>query len=944
MRDFVTKYEQGFRQASQLVSSEALQVREIIVRESGKTEKAMRDHVTRTSANFERKLEYRIEQTSVKRHHERLLTSLKYRGMNERANQIENAHARTFRWLFADADERKSPEPVWSSFTDWLQSNLSVYWIMGKPGSGKSTLSKFILSEPRTKGGLEKWRPGAVIASHYFWRPGSLMQRSIKGMLCSIAHQLLLSLPNSLEYSSTNISRIDQKDDATDWSVPELQQLCLNLTRDCEKPLCLFIDGLDECGPEDDHQKLLDTLESMRSPNVKIIVSSRNEPIFENRFRHEPQLRLQDLTADDLRNYAKDMLPYNIYSKILHELLENAEGVFLWLVLAVQSLNRGSRNGDSFEDLLRRVRSLPRDLNDLYKDMWTRLNDDSKVYRESAALYFKLAIAANDQTLNCLRQEWTPLEMMLASFEKNHDAFAKNPVISVSQLLKECGNFQKRVEVRCAGLLGLYEDPGLQSQVLQHDFSDTAKALLEYASNRTRFQFIHRSARDFLFETVEGQNIITHNEVSPEDINIRIISARLTAIELLHLILGDARELPFFYHSYEPFSTKVYLGDLSEIANAREGAARKLFFRCYEMCRSSILLPGLGEARPAYIAAFFGEAARYPKLTPHCASIIENELSGSDIRSAVLYVATSHLGYQTPKSVRWLLRLPDVDVNLKCPLVAPGLFQAWRGPDIIDPLGHIKESPFIRLLGSGLAQIRWDFDDFDDRPCSARYRFLGLVSEFASRGADVRDTLLLAIPLTSGIWDMECRMEGDPPPFLQFAGRDLAERSGRYHENYNGVICVVALQAKAVIQRMLASLPMTRTGHISIEEERYCPIEHYYSVSELQTGMQSLSQRCQEYSGGATDRVVGFLHPPRGMRDMPYRQVSDQDSARLLKIIWKCIFIENSPHTNALIAAFKEVVKRSPFSSIGFREYLIDRGCFDEPAARELLRGYGKYE
>ncbi|KAK7723260.1 hypothetical protein SLS63_008913 [Diaporthe eres] len=222
---------------------EALQVRETVVRQSGKTEKAIRAHVTRTSAKFERKFEYQVEQASRQRLRESLLKSLKYPGMNERANQIENAHERTFRWLFADADNLSYPDSndqedrisgskdtenqdvrgkgdpldhstddkskarppvmVWSSFTDWLQSDHSIYWIMGKPGSGKSTLAKFILSEPRTKMALENWRSDAII-------------RSIKGMLCSVIYQLVLRVPSALQYASANIAGLSLKDADTD--------------------------------------------------------------------------------------------------------------------------------------------------------------------------------------------------------------------------------------------------------------------------------------------------------------------------------------------------------------------------------------------------------------------------------------------------------------------------------------------------------------------------------------------------------------------------------------------------------------------------------------------------------------------------------------------------------------------------------------------------------
>lgn len=947
LQSFVAKYEQGATRASDLVSKEALQMREVFVQETRNAKLDLSAHVTQTSVKFEQKFDNHLEQASRERLRERLLESLKYHGMNDRANQIDAAHASTFRWLFADedggsgrsdTDPSKPPEPVWSSFTDWLQSNLNMYWIMGKPGSGKSTLARFILSEPRTKATLEMWRHDAIIVSHYFWRPGALMQRSIKGMFCSIIYQLIFSIHNALEYASSNVAGLRQKDDDTDWSVPELERLCLGLIKHCGTPLCLFIDGLDECGPEDNHQKLLDTLDRIiRLPNVKVIASSRNEPIFEKRFRHEPQLRVQDLTAGDLRTYATDKLLCDIEDKIREELVENAEGVFLWLILAVQSINRGLSNGDSLSELHKRIRSLPRGLNDLYKDMWDRLNDDSDIYRQSAALYFKLALAC-DGRLSSRGRGWTPLEMMLASSATSHVAFVRPTLVSASQLLKECEESNKRVQVRCAGFLGLCGKPIYHP--LQQKLGDAERALLEYADATSTFQFVHRSARDFLVDTVEGQNILRQDNTSSEDINIRCISAGLRALELLDPILGD--EAQTWYPCTLNFQNVTdYLKDLSSIGNASDSVVRELIARCYELCCSSILTLNLEDKRPERRAAFFAAAAMYPNLNRHCISIIENQLVGSSIRSAILSsVGTTCVGYISLKLVRWLLSLPDVDVNLKCPLVAPRM-GAWCSPDDIGPLDHINESPLNTLLGSGLKRMDWRFN----KP--SWYQFLGLVSDFAFQGADLHSTLFLTIPLRCS---PEAYAPGDypwPDPHMDHCG--CFQSAGTLHikwvsvrnRAHDGILCVVAVQATTVIRRMLASSPVTSTGHNILNENRYGLREGDYSASEIETARQFLSQRCQEDGCGANDRVVGFLQPCGNLRDMPYRQVNEQDSDQIMEMFLKYIF-EDYCHYNDLQAACREAVTRSPFSSIGFRDYLMNMGCFDEVAAQKLLLEYKK--
>lgn len=968
MRHFVIKYEQGCRKASDLVSKEALQVREVIARESERTDGALRDQSTQISTKIQQVFDRHAENLSRAQFKEKLLNSVKYTGMNERANQIENAHTDTFGWLFAELDEssnsddvwgnnddapsysddeacnhghKKFAGAVWSSFTDWLQSDLSIYWIMGKPGSGKSTLTKYILSEPRTKITLERWRSSVIMLNHHFWRPGNLLQRSIKGMLCSIVYQLVLTIPEASEYTLANVVDVSQKDNDTDWSVFELQQLCLGLIMHCGKPLCLIIDGLDECGPEDDHQRLLETLERIRLQNVKIIASSRNEPTFERRFRHEPQLRMQDLMADDLRTYAKDMLRKDIGNnvKFFTELVEEAEGVFLWLVLVVQSINRGLDNGERLTDLRERMKSLPKRLNDLYMDMWDRLNDDGELYRRSAALYFRLAMAARGTQLGCAKHGLSIMEMMLASFEKTHYAFSNSPVISTSQLLEECEGFRKRVEIRCAGLLGIY-GKSTGSIHAGNAILETESALLEYTDKKMGFQFIHRSAHDFLVDTIEGQDILKHEGMSSEDLSLRVLTACLRASELVFLLLRKAtrdREAHCIYPSHE---VVIYLCDLSSIANARGSDVEALFSLCYELYSSSVLLLNHWDTHVTRTAAFFGVASFFPNLHRYSTPIIENRVVGKATRSAILLSVVS-IGQRTfpLKLARWLLRLREIDVNLKCPLFAfwaPTPSAVYTLEDI-GPQDHIKASPFTRLLGFGLEHLEWG-PIVSTRQRHQTAQFLQMISEFALQGADFRSTLFLAISLDA-LKDLreESTEHRVLPGLFHMSAWDFFKWTSECDDE--SILCVVAFEATTVIETMLDNVPETALSHDSTDEDEYNSGQDESSFSEIETATTFLSQRCHEDACGANDRVIGLLQPCGNFVDMPYRQMSARDSADLMGMIWTCT-AHHGPCWADTKFKIRELVARSPFSSIGFRDYLRDMGCFDEYAAHKLVSEY----
>lgn len=72
------------------------------------------------------------------------MESLNDRLARARVADIRGAYAKTFDWLFDTATV---------TFATWLQQTASassqIYWIQGKPGSGKSTLMKFGMRDPR---------------------------------------------------------------------------------------------------------------------------------------------------------------------------------------------------------------------------------------------------------------------------------------------------------------------------------------------------------------------------------------------------------------------------------------------------------------------------------------------------------------------------------------------------------------------------------------------------------------------------------------------------------------------------------------------------------------------------------------------------------------------------------------------------------------------------
>lgn len=179
-------------------------------------------------------------QAATKEQRTRLLNSLRFPNMNERKNDLADSYGETFRWILRTNDTpMDKPDGLkdksWYDFEDWLKSDNTIYWISGKPGSGKSILVKYLIENPLTKEALAKGGKGAndpMILSHFFWKAGSeKLQRNIKGCLCSILHQAIQPETVPLDSILTTYKFVSTKESVTDWSRKELKDICFAVLR-----------------------------------------------------------------------------------------------------------------------------------------------------------------------------------------------------------------------------------------------------------------------------------------------------------------------------------------------------------------------------------------------------------------------------------------------------------------------------------------------------------------------------------------------------------------------------------------------------------------------------------------------------------------------------------------------------------------------------------------
>jgi hypothetical protein len=323
---------------------------------------------------------------------ESILQLLTFSEMDRRYENIPAAYRKTFDWMFES-----------SNFTEWLRGDNTVYWITGKPGSGKSTLMKFIYRDPRFEQAILSWaqqRPLAVAGS-FLWTSGMPMQRSRSGLLQSILHQLIVALspqvvPRIFPKRWKSSQAFGFSPESFDWA--ELEQALKLLVQDNSQLYLLVVDGLDEV--EGDPTDLVQLIQDLSTfPNIKMCVASRPWIVFEEAFSHRPGVRLEDLTKADMLLYVTEKLQSNSMFSMLEqfdpvkanffiqEVTDKASGVFLWVYIVVGSLLVGLSHGDSLEDLQARLDALPSDLEQLFLKIMNRLNP---AYFQEACVYIQL--------------------------------------------------------------------------------------------------------------------------------------------------------------------------------------------------------------------------------------------------------------------------------------------------------------------------------------------------------------------------------------------------------------------------------------------------------------------------------------------------------------------------------------------------------------------------
>jgi ankyrin repeat protein len=412
-----------------------------------------------------RKKSGHVEQPLHTEQRQMLQDSLRFDQIDARHMTIKNAHARTCKWFL------KCPE-----YLQWLDSTKldkhhGFLWIKGNPGTGKSTLMKFAAAHARRKGADRE------VVSFFFNARGEHLERSTVGMYRSLLLQLIEKSPrllrvfDSLSLSTAYIST------EYNWSIEALETLLEHALKMLEKPTVCYIDALDECD-ERQIREMIAFFERMgefvasSEIQFQICLSSRHYPHITIEKGIDLVLEGQEGHSQDITNYIQDKLKIGkskLAQQIYTELQQKASGIFMWVVLVVEILNKEHDRG-RIHVLRRRLQEIPGDLHTLFRSILTRDSHHKK------------------ELLLCI--QWV--------------LFATKPLSPVELYYAILSGVEPDA-------LSAWDQDELTQDTVERFVLDSSKGLTDItASKAQRVQFIHESVRDFL---LKGSNL---SDIWPE--------------------------------------------------------------------------------------------------------------------------------------------------------------------------------------------------------------------------------------------------------------------------------------------------------------------------------------------------------------------------------------------------------------------------------------------
>ncbi|KAI9772343.1 MAG: hypothetical protein M1840_001092, partial [Geoglossum simile] len=381
------------------------------------------------------------------------LRSLSFRYIDSRRHDIASAHQNTCDWLFATAQ-----------FQQW-QNRLNLENYNGKPGAGKSTLMKHALLH------YQKSFPTHAIAAYFFNARGDILEKSPLGMFRSLLYQLLERNPQYCNhFIPLFLDKHKKHGEGWIWYLGELKDFLLEMIRHQLQPTLLFVDALDECD-EPEVRGVVSFLERLSSTaivsetSLNICLSSRHYPTIGMGKMLELVVEKREEHDQDIAIYVQDKLRTRD-KHIENELLRKAGGVFMWIVLVTEMLNKAFDEG-RITAMRRKLDEVPGDLDEVFRALLEKENP----YKHQTVLALQWVLFT--------KRRLSPEELYFAVLAGTEPED-----------------------------LGPWDPSKITNQAIERFITTTSRGLIEVRKgDRETVQFIHESVNDFLLRNKRLQTL-----------------------------------------------------------------------------------------------------------------------------------------------------------------------------------------------------------------------------------------------------------------------------------------------------------------------------------------------------------------------------------------------------------------------------------------------------
>ncbi|KAH8594422.1 ankyrin repeat-containing domain protein, partial [Bisporella sp. PMI_857] len=371
-----------------------------------------------------------------------LLNLLDFPEMDVRENQIHDAENDSCNWITKH-----------EAYILWRRKNGGVLGIRGKPGAGKSTLTKRVFNLLSGMG-----KDQHVVIAFFFHRRGTAIQYSLIGMYRTLLYRLLEQIPEAgqefwelAERKQKLKQRNDQsKDVVLDWNSGELRQALTKALLRASKlrPIKIVVDALDEAG-NSEAQEIILYLRKINKDllnlggHVSICFSCRHYPVIASDEGFEIFVEMhntEDISKDvswklahliDCRGPLDKKL--HVLKKLHPIIMEKASSIFMWVVLVVPLVARWFNDGKSLEKIKANLSRVPEDLNEVYRHIITQVVDQSGLQQSLLLMQWiffakqplsladmRYALASDDAAIHIGQKSCEDSEDFIDSDERMH--------------------------------------------------------------------------------------------------------------------------------------------------------------------------------------------------------------------------------------------------------------------------------------------------------------------------------------------------------------------------------------------------------------------------------------------------------------------------------------------------------------------------------------------